>query len=843
MDESFTEFAANPTVFVDELKLQKYKVTIASKRVEFLDLSPVTARRGDRTFEISAKCRYKPGFATRTLAFFLGVGIFVGTLSGSFSPALAQQAPVQMRLKDVQGPRGPAAVESGGNVLGIIKEIRVVGNKKIEKDAILAKLRSHVGEDATRALIADDIRSVYSLGFFDDISVDYDNGVLTLTVKERPTIAKIDFEGNDQVSTSDLRDVVKLKEYSILNINKVKEDIAAIQKHYEDKGFYLARVSYDVRPTGKPDEVTLVYKINDYDKVRIKKITFINNKRFSEDRLKSILQNTKEGNFFSWISSSGSFKESAFKQDMQILTYFYLNEGYVKFRYENPVVTVSEDKRWLFISIYVDEGEKYNVGEIDFAGDLLFEKSELHDEVKMNTGQVFSLRKRNEDIQRLTEKYQDLGYAFVNVIPKMNVHDDSRVVDIRYDFEKGDLCHFGEITVTGNTKTRDKVIRRELRIREGELYNGTRMRQSRERVERLGFFAPGEVVFNTVTRKDKKDIVDLEISVKERSTGTVTLGMGYGSVQKFFLTTQVAEINLFGRGQSLSLSGQYASDRRSRSLSLGFMEPYLFDSLWSAGADIYLVSFPIPNKYLEFKNGFDVKFGHPLTDEINAYFTYKFEHLSLEEIVGNIDYSSDVGNLSSVGLSVVRDRRNNRFETTKGDYESIATEFAGVGGDKRFAKIITEARYYYPLFEDLVFRTKIEFGQALQTTEKDIPSTEKFYLGGPNNLKGFDTFSVSPAVNQAGQLIPLGGVSEFLYIGEFEFPLIKEAGVKLVAFFDMGNSYPAFSDMFTVIKKDVGFGFRWFSPIGPLRFEWGFPIGPVGNESSSVFNFFIGPPF
>lgn len=784
---------------------------------------------------------------SRAFALIIWVFFFVGlaVCAGTNSSRAAERYHASFRIPlNAQGSRGPAALH---DELGPIKSIAVKGNKKIEADAVLAKLKSKVGDTARRSTIAEDIKAVHSLGYFDDVAVDYDDGALTITVKERPTIAKIDFEGNDQISSKDLQDVIKLKQYSILDVNKVKEDIGLIQKHYEEKGFYLARVSYETKPTEKPDEVELIYRVSDFDKVRIKKITFLNNKRFSDDRLKGILRNTKEGNFFSWISSTGSFKESAFKQDLQILTYFYLNEGYVKFRYEQPVVTVSEDKKWLFISIFVDEGERYNVGEIDFGGDLLFDKGELHEATQMTTGQVFSIQKRNDDIQRLTEKYQDLGYAFVNVNPKMNIHDDSRTVDIRYDFEKGSLVHFGEINMLGNTKTRDKVIRRELRIREGELYNGTRLRVSKERVERLGFFAPGEVVFNSVTRKDKKDIVDIEINVKERSTGTVTVGMGYGSIQKFFLTTQIAEINLFGRGQSLSLAGQYASDRVSRSLSLGFTEPYLFDSQWSGGIDLFMVSFPIPNKYLEFKDGFDFKFGHPLEDDLFVYSTYKFEHLTLDQIRYDLDptlnVSDDVGNLSSIGLSLVRDKRNNRFETTLGNYESISTELAGVGGNKHFGKAVAEARYYHPIGEDLVFRTKAEVGQVFQTiTDKPVPPSEKFYLGGPNNLKGYDTFTVSPK-DIAGT--PLGGASEILYIAEAEVPLIKEAGVKLVFFYDMGNSYATFRDLITVhsLKKDVGFGFRWFSPIGPLRFEWGFPINPTGNEGNVVFNFFIGPPF
>lgn len=730
--------------------------------------------------------------------------------------------------------------------LGWVREIRVQNNKKIEKDAIVAKVQSHVGEKASPEQIAKDIRTLYGLGYFDDIQVDYTDGVLTFIVQERPTITKIDFDGNEQINSTDLKGVIKLKEYSILDINKVKNDISLIQKHYEEKGFYLAKVSHEVRPTSKPDEVELIYKVNDYEKVRVKKITFINNHRFSDEVLKNVFRNTKEGNFFSWLTSSGSFKESAFKQDLQLLTYFYLNEGYVKFRYDPPIVTISEDKKWLFISIYVDEGDPYKVSSIDFGGDLLYEKSELFETLELRPEQTFSIQKRNDDIQRLTEKYQDLGYAFVNVNPQMNIQDDTKTLDIRYDFEKGELAYFGEINIVGNTKTRDKVIRRELRIREGELYHGTRLRISRERVERLGFFAPGEVVFNSITRKDHKNIVDIEISVKERSTGTVTLGLGYGSVQKFFFSTQVSEMNLFGRGQNLSLSAQLASDRRSRSLNLGFTEPYFLDSSWSAGFDLFYLSFPIPGKYLQYRKGFNLRTGHPIEDDLFTYITYKFENLRLDEkrydLDPELDTVGDEGNLSSVIFSVVRDKRNNRFETTKGNYESLSTEYAGIGADKYFTKFTGEGRFYYPILKDLVYRTKLEAGYIVRTTDRPIPPSEKFYLGGPNNLKGFDMFTVSPK-SPAGT--PLGGVSQFLYIHEFEFPLIREAGLKTVLFYDIGNSYATVEDFIGLkgIKQDVGFGFRWFSPLGPLRFEWGFPIRPRLGESDVVFNFFIGPPF
>ncbi len=760
------------------------------------------------------------------------------------------------------GPTTHATISGSGAPLiegfagKIVNAVEIKGIKRIEKDAVLAKLTTKPGQALTAEGVRADIQALFNMGFFDDIEVQgepAEGGKVNLiySVRERPVITKIDFEGNERISTSDLKDVIKVKEYSILDVNKVKEDVNLIQKHYEDKGFYLAKVSFEIKPV-KPDEVELTYKVSDYDKVEIKKITFLNNKRFSDDDLKAVFQETKEGGLFSFLTSSGSFKESAFKQDLQRLTYWYLDHGYIKFRYENPVITISDDKRYLYISIYVDEGETYSMGPVDFGGDLLFSKEELGNELTLKQGDTFSISKRNADIQRLTEKYQDLGYAFVNVIPKLIPHDDTRTVDVEYDFEKGNLVYFNEINIIGNTKTHDKVIRRELKIHEGELYNGTNLRLSREAVERLGYFAPGEVIFNTITPKGHNDIVNIEISVKERSTGTITLGAGYGSVQKFFFTGTVSEINFMGKGQTISLAAQYAAQTEAQSLNLGFTDPYAFDTLWSMGGDIFRVVFPVPNKYTTFKLGFDIRLGHPIFDYTYGYITYKNEGLQIQDDVTGFPQlgQQDTGVLSSVVWSVVRDKRNNRFETTGGNYQSISLETAGVGGDKHFLKLILNNRFYTKIIGDLVFRTEQEFGNMWLTAGAQYyPPSEKFYLGGPNNMKGYGLFLLGPQVsdpNNGGAQLPLGGSLEAFSLFELEYPLIREAGLKWVLFFDAGKDYdpniPSDQD-FPFIRTDAGFGIRWFSPIGPLRFEWGFPFARKPYEQAVSFQFFIGPPF
>ncbi len=741
----------------------------------------------------------------------------------------------------------------------IVSEIEVRGLKRIEKEAILNKIKSKVNQAVTADRAREDIQAIFSLGYFDDIEVleEAQTGEkikLIYIVKERPAISKIDFDGNENIGSSDLKDVIKIKEWSILDLNKVKESAGLIQKHFEEKGYYLAKVSFELKKESD-DEVRLIYKINDYDKIQIKKITFLNNKHFNDDQLKSVFRETKEGGFFSFISGSGNFKESAFKQDLQMLTLWYYDHGYIKFRFENPSVTVSDDKKWLFISIYVDEGDPYKIGTTDFSGDLLFTKEELSENLVMLKDDTFSVTKRNFDIQTLTEKYQDLGYAFVNVIPKMNLHEDTKTVDIDYGFEKGNLVYFNQINITGNSKTYDKVIRRELKIHEGELFSGSKLRQSRENVERLGFFQPGEVIFNTVTIKGRNDLVDIEISIKERSTGTITLGAGFSSANGFFFTTQISEINLFGKGQNVSLAAQYAANSINKSFTLGFTDPYAFDTKWSLGFDLYSTNFQYINKYITTKLGFDLRAGYPIAEYVYGYVTYKHEGLRITELsdvsydqADRNDIAADAGVLSSVILSVVRDKRNNRYETTEGNYQSASLEFAGIGGDKNFLKVILNNRFYKHVVGDLVFRNNIEAGNITSLGSRALPPSEKFYLGGANNMKGYDFNLLGPVRFRStdGKVVAKGGAVELFGLFELEYPIVKDAGLKFVVFYDVGNAWETFpgvgSENFT-LRNDVGFGFRWFSPIGPLRFEWGYPIAPQSYESNPVFIFFIGPPF
>lgn len=742
------------------------------------------------------------------------------------------------------------SVGAGAADSDTVQKIEIKGNQKIDREAILEKVGSAVGQPLSNERVRLDIVAIHKLGYFDSIQADFDNGTLVYTVKERPAIYRIVFFGNDQISTDDLKGVLTVKTYDIYDENLVRESVRKLTKHYEDKGYYLAKVDYSVRPSKDKDMVELLFRVREYDKVKIRKITFLGNKAFTDDQLKRTLRNTAEGGFFSWATSSGNFKELDFKNDLQVLQFWYLNEGYVRFRYEPPIVSVSEDKKWVFITIKVEEGNQYFMGPVDFGGDLLFPKEELHETLTLKQGEVFSISKRNADILALTEKYQDLGYANVNVVPNIDVNDETRIVTTNYDFEKGTLVRFGRINIRGNTKTRDKVIRRELRIREGELYSGSGMRISKENVERLGFFDTETLAFQTKSPPGRPDILDVEIEVKERPTGQFQLGAGYATTTKFFFTTQISESNFMGKGQDLRLQAQIATESANgRSFRLSFTDPYAWDTQWTVGGTLSYELTPFPNNFREFRRGFQFNLGHPITDYTRIFLGYRLEtirYLDVQDELIKRDIKRENGVISSVTVTLQNDKRNNRMETSGGHYLSWSEEFAGVGGNRTFVRSILDTRFYRKVWGDLTFRTKFEGGTIWDYKGEGVQRNERFLLGGANNLRGYNFASVGPENTYADRRFNAGGMNELIFMTELEYPIIRDVGLKFVLFYDAGDAFGNPADKSKgrfyglSVKQDYGWGFRWFSPLGPLRFEWGYPIKGGGE---SQFNFMIGPPF
>ncbi|MGZ3723713.1 MAG: outer membrane protein assembly factor BamA, partial [Bdellovibrionales bacterium] len=512
----------------------------------------------------------------------------------------------------------PAAASKNGLT---VEKILVKGNRKIEADAIRNKLISKVNGPYREETVRQDIQELFNMGFFYNVEVDRSEGgpkvTLTYTVTEKPSISEIEYRGHDELEETELKDTTGIKAYEILNMAKIREATDKLEKLYEDKGFFLARISFKIEPGKDPDTVKLVFDIKENDKVKVKRISFLGNKKMASGKLKSGMI-TQEGGYFSFISGAGAYKQDAFDRDVQMLNYLYFNEGYVQVKVDRPQVYVTPDKKAIYITIRVEEGEQFKVGTVDFTGDLLFSRAELFESTHIQEQDLFRYQVLQDDLKALQAKYGDLGYAYANPIPRTRIREADKEVDITFEIDKGYKVYFGKFNMVGDSKTRDKVIRREMRIIEGELYNETRKRESLENIKRLGYFE--EVVFNNKTPKGRNDIMDIDVVVKERNTGTIQVGAGYSNFNGFVFNGQVNQINFLGKGQSLGVSIDLSKVQSLYKAS--FTEPYFMDTLWSVGGDIYRSQRAL-TEYAETKTGADVRIGHPLAPFLNGFIRYK----------------------------------------------------------------------------------------------------------------------------------------------------------------------------------------------------------------------------
>jgi outer membrane protein insertion porin family len=751
-----------------------------------------------------------------------------------------------------------------------VAKIEVQGNRKVDSGAILTKLQTKPGSSLSPELIRQDIKTVFGLGYFENVQVEQEEvpgGVnLYFVVSERPVIAKLIFEGVEAIEKDEVKTAISAKEFEVLDIHKLNLSVKKMNELYEEKGHYLADVRYEIALDEKRNEATVTFKVVENDRVQVKQINIIGNKAVSDSTLKGFMQ-TREGDLLSFISGSGSYREAIFERDIATLGYYYGTLGYVRARFGKPEVTVSPDKKYIFITFSVEEGEEYTVGKVDFAGDLLYSRAELQEEALLQPLEVFNTDTLRRETLRLTEKYSDLGYAFANVVPQPVINDETRVVDLVFEVDKGQRVFIGQINITGNSRTKDHVIRRELLIDEGELFNGSKKRLSRENVLRLGFF--DEVEFHQTTSKLAENVVDIEIKIKERSTGQLVIGAGYGSGPVgFTFQAQLSQNNFLGNGQVASLSANILTGQRFYEFNLGFQDPFVNNSLWSMGGDLYqlrrqMFSLATVPTFDETKTGFNFKLGHPVREFTNLFLTYKLEKSFVEQstIIDRsiISASSVNGWTSSAMASLVFDHRDDRFDPRNGLFWSLSGEYAGLGGDRFFTRTRGEVKFFHPLFWDLVFRTRLTGGSISETTDRPVPVNELFIQGGLMSQRGYRFLSIGPnrtlssaasgnlsdaavAAGVEGQSFVIGGHSEVLYQAEIEFPILKEAKIRGVFFFDVGNAFDgSLFKQVPLLYGNVGWGIRWFTPIGPLRFEFGYPILPTGGVPQ--FYFTIGPPF
>lgn len=577
--------------------------------------------------------------------------------------------------------------------------IEVDGNRRVETEAIRRNIRQREGELLSLDQVSRDIRAIYALGFFNDVQADLverdGDTVLIYRVTEKPSVLRIVFEGNDEIDDDDIKEVVNLRPFQQLDVNAINANKEKIEELYAEKGYFLTDVTPEIRPEpDNPDEVEVAFVIDEHAKIQVKQVTFLGNNAISSDQLSNIME-TRPGGYLSFLTGFGTFKEASFEADLTRIQAFYYDKGYVDVKVSPPQVRLSRDKKYLFVTIGIDEGEQHFIEDVDIQGDaqdFIRPKEELMSKVSLKPDDVFSYGKMREDITALADLYKDDGYAYANISPIPRVDKTTHRVKLVYDIQKGQKVYFGRIEMSGNSKTRDKVLRRELVFSEGELYSSTAIKRSRARVQRLGFF---ETVDITTRQSKERNVLDVLVTVSERPTGTFQVGAGFSSVENFIATAQISQNNLFGRGQSLSLQATLSSIRTL--FSLRFSEPYLFDSFWQFSFDVFDFEF-IFNDFTRSSTGGNLTFGYPLTrlkwfeelDErtswdigvLSVNGTYKLEQVSVS--AGGRTGGSNArisrlfsgGRTSSVRGSVFWDRRNNRLFPSSGFLQTGSVELA-----------------------------------------------------------------------------------------------------------------------------------------------------------------------
>jgi len=823
-------------------------------------------------------------------------------VTGSVVRALAQTAPANPAapatppVATPAPPSGalppPVATSPSPEMQGRpIERVQFRGNRKVEDDAIRVQLLSKAGAIYDASKMREDIRAMWKMGFFADVNVEAEIGasgglVLTFAVKEKPSIRKVLVAGNHELGLEKINEVIDLELDAIVDIGKIKKNREKIADQYVQKGFYLATVDYELKPVNEA-EVDVWFNIDEKAKVKIRDVQFIGNKAIDDEELRLAVQ-TRRADALSFINDSGVYSQETFERDLLLVSAHYWDRGFANVKVGTPQLRLSRDKEYMYLSIPIDEGPVFTIGAIGFKGDLIGTSAQNLAKIKLRPGATFSRTQIAEDREKLSAFYQDQGYAYANVLPLTKVDLPNRKISLTYEVARGKRAYFERINIRGNSKTRDKVIRREMKISEGELFNNTNLEVSKRRITALGFF---ESVVVSTKRGSSDEFVEVNVEVTERPTGTFQIGAGFSSVENFIAQAQISQNNLFGRGQTLALQAQLSSLRQL--FLLRFYEPYFLDTEWRFSFDLYNQSRGFGTFYRNAWGG-TLTWGYPLSYEAGAFLTYKLEDVSITTGSGgfaNLGATSapiaaaSVANLfrggttSSVRASLSWDSRNNRLFPTGGWYETAFVEYASqyTGSENKFVRWGGFIRHYRQLWGPFVLHLNGELGVTTSTDPLGVPISERYLVGGIYDIRGYAPRSLGPQlltqppgdVGQSLGSLPLGGNMQVILNSEIEFPLFKKVGISGVVFFDMGNAYnledrycsglqsknasisikfdPCFRALESLtsgLRKSVGFGFRWQSPIGPLRFEWGIPLDPqttaTFKEDALVFEFTIG---
>jgi outer membrane protein insertion porin family len=716
-------------------------------------------------------------------------------------------------------------------------KVSVSGNRYIGQDAILIKVKVKEGDYYRKSLIQEDIKAIYRMGYFEDVRVEVldlpEGKEIIYVVREKPTIREILITGNREISRDEIKDAFSIKPKSILNMEAIKEGVEKVLKLYREKGYHSARVDYEVKEL-KENQVGIVIRIEEGKKFFIKEIVFKGNEKIREKELRSRME-TKERGWLSWITGSGLYNKETLKNDIERLSAYYYNKGYINHKIAEPEVKIGE--KWISILISIQEGDQYRIGDVTLKGDLIDEE-DIKKKAGIKKGEIFNREKLRKAVMAITEFYADKGYANAEITPDTQIDDREKTVRVSFDIKKNQKVYFGKIRIFGNTKTRDKVIRRELEVNEGDLFSSSLLKKSNENLKSLRYFE--DVVFQTAKGETDEEM-DLTVEVKEKNTGQFAIGAGYSSTDQLIGMAEISQSNLFGMGYMARLKGDIGSKRQF--FELTFIDPWFLDKRVAFRTDAYKTR-KIYDYYTRESTGGRVGFTIPIARYLYTELSYLFEKVDVHDVKLDAPeiykQQEGVSKTSGIGTGIIWDSRDNRLYPSKGSYTRFDTFLAGPGGDNYFIKYILSSSWYFPLFWDTVFSCRGIIGYGHGWKGKDLPVFERFFLGGLYSIRGFKYGEVGPRDPATGDVI--GGDREILFNFEYIFPIEKKLELRGVIFYDRGNAYlGAFkpSDM----RDSVGIGLRWFSPLGPLRLEWGYNLHPERDEKRYQWGFTVGGTF
>lgn len=755
----------------------------------------------------------------------------------------------------------------------VVEDIVIKGHSRISVDAIRYRIKTSRGDILDKNNIKRDIEDIYAMGYFEKCDASFDKDVLTFEITEYPVIVSIEVTGNETIKTEDIKEAIGLNRFDILNTKILKTSIDRIKAIYREKGFY----EIDVNSSQKDTEggINLIFEIREKTELYIEKIGFDGNKDIMKSSILHRMNNlftlitpfpkrriyaedllsqmeTSKRCFFG-LFNSGAYMEDGLDNDLSRIEQYYADKGYIKARVGRPIVDIKPDEG-IFITIPIEPGPLYYIGDVDVSGDLILPKrikwdlldrllyiagkkpkKGLLDTISLKKGDLMSKTSVHAAIERVRDVYMDKAYANVRIAPVTKEATDN-TIDIEFRIKKGSPVDIDMIYIRGNTKTRDKVIRREIKLDEGDLFSSTDLKSSRARLDRLGYFSSVNI---EPVPKDE-DSVSLLVDVEEQMTGAFQFGIAYSTVDKLIGNVQLSENNLLGLGLKAKLGVEYGGQKKSYTVDLE--DPWIFDRNISLGTRLYNTEREL-TYYTKESRGGNIRLSYPLVEEVRHYIAYSYEDVlpltdidsSYREVLS--EDTIDGGITSSITNTIYRKTTNDYFRPTRGSDSNLSFEYAGLGGDYHFTRVTAHIAQFFPVYKDSVaLMIKLRWGTINGAMGDEIPDYELFTLGGLNSIRGFKYGEVGPMDNY-GNVI--GGRKEVIANTELTFPIGKVPGLYGVFFLDQGNAYGKHIDL-NNIKRSYGAGIRWVTPMGPLRLEYGRVIDPKPYESESRWDFSIG---